>query len=636
MSNVIEIVIKATDNAGSKISGLANSLKAIGVLAIAKKVSDIGMELGNLALQAGAAKARFEAFAGGAQQAANILAAVQAATGGTIDQMGAMTSSTKLLSMGLASSADEVATLTNMAIRLGDQTMTTGDRVNDFALLLANQSVMRLDNFGISSGRVRARILELQEAMPGLSRETAFMQATVEIGTQSLDKLGDAGLAATGKVASLDAATKDLKVTMGEILAPTIADTSGKAATFLRTFDKSAQIIAYARKEYGYVGGTLQVLGSVLGFNTKMMRDAALNSRAAAAGNAALAQGYSDVGVSARKAAGEIDGSGVVVEYLTRRSEEAARALHEVTREVVKFGKSAEASATQVSRMNTILEGSVGNEMRQYAESNETLAEKQTALRTEIDKLEGSHSRATQSVKDYITTSEKISELEGEYTALEEDINKLAEEHRKAMGSIILGFAQAEAAADGVITKDEYAVIAGLGVEYGLWDQATATAIDSVKSEFDALNGKEQTALETVRNIVADTNRLDSGKVDRYGEAFRTAAKKAKELDDKLIDLASRSIVIDIEFNIPEIPHGQIGTVPEYTPTASGFDGWVTGPRLFLAGEAGPEHVKVTPRNEVNTTYNNSGGDTFIINNNAQAAMIMDRRARVRALAGRF
>ena len=66
-----------------------------------------------------------------------------------------------------------------IASRLGDQTMAVSDRVSDFALMLANQSLPRLDNFGISSGKVRARIEELMSTVAGMTRETAFMQAVM-------------------------------------------------------------------------------------------------------------------------------------------------------------------------------------------------------------------------------------------------------------------------------------------------------------------------------------------------------------------------------------------------------------------------------------------------------------------------
>ncbi|MDR0608015.1 MAG: hypothetical protein LBG52_06870 [Candidatus Peribacteria bacterium] len=60
----------------------------------------------------------------------------------------------------------------------------------DFAALLANQSLPRLDTFGISSGKVRERIEELMNATAGMTREEAFMTAVMEEGTKSMERLG--------------------------------------------------------------------------------------------------------------------------------------------------------------------------------------------------------------------------------------------------------------------------------------------------------------------------------------------------------------------------------------------------------------------------------------------------------------
>jgi hypothetical protein len=125
--------------------------------------------------------------------------------------------------MGLVTNADEMSNVVEMATRLGDQTASASDRVGDFALLLANQSIPRLDNFGISSGRVRARIKELQEETAGLSREQAFMQAVMEQGGKSLDLLGervDDGAAAFEKS---QARMENFRVEMGKKLVPVAA-----------------------------------------------------------------------------------------------------------------------------------------------------------------------------------------------------------------------------------------------------------------------------------------------------------------------------------------------------------------------------------------------------------------------------
>ena len=58
-------------------------------------------------------------------------------------------------------------------------------------------------------------------------------------------------------------------------------------------------------------------------------------------------------------------------------------------------------------------------------------------------------------------------------------------------------------------------------------------------------------------------------------------------------------------------------------------------PTMLEVGEGGQaERVTVTPMSQM--TENNFGGDTFIFQNDAQAAMVMRQRSRNQALAGRF
>lgn len=121
-----------------------------------------------------------------------MLGRLREATMGMVSDFDLMLAGNRFLSMGLASSADEAGRLAEMAITLGSAMgKDAGPAMEEFALLLANQSIPRLDTFGISAGRVRTRIQELQEATPGLTRETAFLQAVMEEAGDSMERVGD-------------------------------------------------------------------------------------------------------------------------------------------------------------------------------------------------------------------------------------------------------------------------------------------------------------------------------------------------------------------------------------------------------------------------------------------------------------
>src|SRR4030095_16397606 len=57
-------------------------------------------------------------------------------------------------------------------------------------------------------------------------------------------------------------------------------------------------------------------------------------------------------------------------------------------------------------------------------------------------------------------------------------------------------------------------------------------------------------------------------------------------------------------------PIGNV-TVPRFQ---HGYNGMITQPTLFLAGEAGPEHVKVTPQSGKAVQGGNAGGVTVNFN----------------------
>lgn len=231
------IPVKSLDelfvNIGSSIGSFA--LNAV------QQIPAITKELVNLGIQSEAATMRFERFAGSGETAAVMLQAVQDASLGSIDRMSAMTAASKMLQMGLVGNSDEMETMAAIAIRLGDQTMEAGDRMNDFSLLLSNRSIPRLDNFGISSGTVRERVEELKKEGYGL--DEAFKLAVLEEGTKSLQRLGDTSETAAVQVGQLKAAWLDSKTAVGEWVVAFGSATGiiGEAGGPLRQFATSVQ-----------------------------------------------------------------------------------------------------------------------------------------------------------------------------------------------------------------------------------------------------------------------------------------------------------------------------------------------------------------------------------------------------------
>lgn len=204
-------------------------------------------ELAKLGAQSLRTKQAFEAISGGADEASANLEAMQAATRGALSEQQAMASANQLMQMGLANSSEELAQLAEMATRLGgamgkDATAS----LEEFSLLLANQSIPRLDTFGISAGKVRTRINELTSTVAGMTREQAFMTAVMEEGQTSMERLGPAVDDAALSFERAEAMAVNLRTELGERLAPAIS-TALDAGMLLLTWNEQ---IAEAQREH--------------------------------------------------------------------------------------------------------------------------------------------------------------------------------------------------------------------------------------------------------------------------------------------------------------------------------------------------------------------------------------------------
>jgi hypothetical protein len=138
---------------------------------------------------------------------ASNMAALRMATGGVVDDMTLQQGAVKLLQMGIASNTDEMSRMAEMATKLGSAVgMDATKAMGDFSQMMANNSIMRLDNFGISSAKVRDEIKRLQDQFEGIDKSEAFKMAVLKVGAESLERLGDAADAGITPVKQLETA----------------------------------------------------------------------------------------------------------------------------------------------------------------------------------------------------------------------------------------------------------------------------------------------------------------------------------------------------------------------------------------------------------------------------------------------
>lgn len=186
------------------------AVAAFGTVAAAAKTFYVALEAG---AQVQAARLTFDnltASIGSTSDA--MLGELRTATSGMISDLDLMRFASQSVAMGLGSTTEEVAALAELGSTLG--AAFKGDAVTgmeEFNLLLANQSIPRLDSFGISAGAVRTRIAELQAEFPDMTREAAFTQAVLEEGSVTMANLGDSTATTAANLAILKAEADNVK-----------------------------------------------------------------------------------------------------------------------------------------------------------------------------------------------------------------------------------------------------------------------------------------------------------------------------------------------------------------------------------------------------------------------------------------
>lgn len=162
----------------------------------------------------------FEALSGSSEAAAANMAAMERATRDLISETDQQAIANQLLGMNIATSAQELEKVVGVSRRLGKEFKGLGAReaADDFALMISNMSVARLDSFGLSSGVVRKRINELLESTKGMTREAAFFQATMEEADKTLARLGPEVGTNADKMKEMSARYADFQASFGELL----------------------------------------------------------------------------------------------------------------------------------------------------------------------------------------------------------------------------------------------------------------------------------------------------------------------------------------------------------------------------------------------------------------------------------
>ena len=204
---------------GTAISGeFAGLATGLGLALGAKEVFDLGVETFQAAEKARVATSAFTNLSGSANIAKINLQAMSRATRGLISDTEQMQIANQLLGMSIVQTDQQLEQVVSVSRRLGKEFRGLGAReaAEEFAIMIANMSVARLDSFGLSSGKVRKRINELLATTEDMTREQAFFQATMEEGEKTLQRLGPELNTTSDEVARLGAVFSNLQVALGK------------------------------------------------------------------------------------------------------------------------------------------------------------------------------------------------------------------------------------------------------------------------------------------------------------------------------------------------------------------------------------------------------------------------------------
>lgn len=232
----------AADNAGDSIAKASVSFTEMNqTLETGQKVLDgfkQGFEFAEEGAQIQATERQFNALAESIDTTADVLLnQLTPATGGAISNLELMQLTNTLLASGLATTGDEAFTLIDTINKIKKPTDDLASAVENFSLLIANQSKARLDSFNISSANVTKTMEELEKTMAGASKEQIFFEATMREAEGTMRRMGtEAGITVDAftkfRVESSNL-TNELKILAADALTPAVEAAGGLTAQLL-------------------------------------------------------------------------------------------------------------------------------------------------------------------------------------------------------------------------------------------------------------------------------------------------------------------------------------------------------------------------------------------------------------------
>ena len=149
----------------------------------------------------------FDNLAGSLGNTDDLLNRLKNSTSGAVNQTVLMEAANKALNLRLASTDDELVKLVSNAAALGANLGDVGGTIDNVLAAIANESRLRLDNFGVAASRVD----ELQEQLRAAGEEGTFAQAVMIALEETVDRTGARANLAADDMSRLQAAMQDAR-----------------------------------------------------------------------------------------------------------------------------------------------------------------------------------------------------------------------------------------------------------------------------------------------------------------------------------------------------------------------------------------------------------------------------------------
>ena len=572
----VESEIKDLKKANAELGAGAEKLN-LGMLAVKGAVLSAGLAilasipgLIQQGIEYNRAQTALTAYTGSAEAAAEATKAVQDAAGGAISKMDATANATRLFAMGLAQTTEEAAKLTDVAVTLG-ATMGKGPKqaFEEFTLMLANQSILRLDTFGISGAKVRARMEELASSVAGMTRETAFMTAVLEEADGKMAALDAAGFQASSSVERLKAMIEDAKLGIATWLADGIVPAVDATLELGDAVDDQREEILRSSKTFAEYQQRLRALGytaiqagkdSYTGWNPLLNVIGEVGG-----GVTALQFGFGNLNEEQFNAAKAAEETGDQID-------EEALALETATRKAEAFNDAMAGAELSMDVVKSAIQGPFGSA---------------------YDRLVDLQADAAESAADYEERLGGLKKGTDDYAKVQDQANDSAEDWTEKLGDAEDALKKTTAqlifqhAAIGLNAEDTLALANSLG----LVDEKTfavASATEHLRQIYDAADGQldgnitnTQGYLQAIEDLNAEVAEMPPEQITKARVDATQAMRDAENYKNTLEE-------------IPSIVHTVIENEIRYSQSFRYSTGHQHGAQFAVDGMPGPDRVPVS------------------------------------------